>query len=332
MINHIDKKFFLLAVGSENIGKDSDVDIAVRCPVCGDSKTKKNSKRLHLYEKNGKTLCNCFNGNCDVQNNSVYTFLKNHYPNLLEQYKRENFFNTIQKATSENQNSDVFADIKIKDKTEITTVNIEGCFIDIRDFEATDAIEYVRKRGLNYDESNFGKWYYCKTDLKIDDIIYKTADSLVIPLYKENKIYGFYSRKLREKNFATYMHPANIGYKIWNWFNIKKDKKCYIFEAIFDSTSSGHLNIIAALGAKIPQERIDELSEPIFCLDNDRTGLLNSLEYAKKGYKVVIFPDNYKEKDYNELHLKNPELDIKKFIEDNTYSGIMAETIIKLKL
>ncbi len=54
MINQINKKYFLLAVSGTKIGKSSDVDIAVRCPVCGDSNKNKNSTRLHLFHKNNK--------------------------------------------------------------------------------------------------------------------------------------------------------------------------------------------------------------------------------------------------------------------------------------
>lgn len=336
MLNNLDIKYFKLAVGQENIGKESSLDINARCPVCGDSSKKKSSKRLHLYNKNNRTSVNCFNGNCEVQNKSVYGFIKEFFPSLLEQYKRENFQNNISKAILDGKQdtNDVFENIKTTNITKITTVNLEHCFHGLETEVSRDALKYIKLRGYDYNINNpeFGKWYYCKTDLKIDDIFYRTADSLVIPLYKDNKMYGFYSRKLREKNFATYMHQDNIGYKIFNWFNINKEVKTYIFEGIFDAISSGYSNIISALGAKIPQDRIDELQEPIFCLDNDRTGLINSLEYSKKGYGVVIFPDNIKEKDYNELHLNNPSLNIKEFIRENTFYGIMAEVRIKEKL
>ena len=72
MLSPIDIKYFKLAVG--NATKDSDTDIAVKCPICGDSKIHKNSKRLHLYQKNNITLVKCFNGGCEV-NNNMYNFL-----------------------------------------------------------------------------------------------------------------------------------------------------------------------------------------------------------------------------------------------------------------
>lgn len=327
MINSLDKKYFILAVGTSALGKDSDTDLTARCPVCGDSKTKKNSKRLHLYNKGDKTLCNCFNGDCTVQNQTVYRFLKENFPNLLENYKRENFHFTVNKLTD----SDSFSEIKVKNKTDLVTVPLEPLFIPLDSFESIEALDYIKKRGIEYNKK-FGNWYYCKTDLKIDDTIYKTADSIVIPLYIDGKIYGFYSRKIKEKNFATYMHEGNIGFKIWNWFGINKTLKTYIFEGIFDALSTGKENIIASMGAKIPDSRLSELEQPVFCLDNDKTGLLNSLEYAKRGYSVVIFPDRFKEKDYNDLVLNNPGLDINQFIFDNTFTGIMAEIRIKEKL
>ena len=86
------------------------------------------------------------------------------------------------------------------------------------------------------------------------------------------------------------------------------------------------------MGAKITQERLNELKKPIFVLDNDKTGILNSIEYAKKGYTVYIQPDIYKEKDFNELMLNHPELDMQKLICDNLYTGISAEIRLKAKL
>ena len=64
------------------------------------------------------------------------------------------------------------------------------------------------------------------------------------------------------------------------------------------------------MGAKIPEERLKELKKPIFVLDNDRTGILNSINYAERGYSVYVQPNEYKEKDMNELMLNYPNLNI----------------------
>lgn len=54
MISSINKKYFLTAVSGSRLGKQTDVDISVKCPICGDSSKNKNSTRLHLFHKNGK--------------------------------------------------------------------------------------------------------------------------------------------------------------------------------------------------------------------------------------------------------------------------------------
>ena len=64
-----------------------DLDIACRCPVCGDSRTRKNLKRLHLYQKGDVINVNCFNGDCSVKNMTPYRF--------FQDYKRK-FFDQIQ--------------------------------------------------------------------------------------------------------------------------------------------------------------------------------------------------------------------------------------------
>jgi DNA primase len=115
-------------------------------------------------------------------------------------------------------------------------------------------------------------------------------------------------------------------------FKINKNEPVYIFEGIFDAISSGLQNCIALMGAKIPEERLKELKYPVFVLDNDKTGLLNSLEYSKTGYNVFVQPDLYKEKDMNELYLNHKDINISEMIKNNLYSGIMAQIKIQQKM
>lgn len=325
MLSLTDIKFFKLAVGSENIGKETELDVNAKCPVCGDGK-KKNSKRLHLYDKNGTTLVNCFNGDCSVHSN-LWNFLKMYYPDLLDSYKRETFGETM-KSLSNPGSFGTFNSNKPKEEIKLETVPLEPYFSKIE--ENSEAVDYLKNRciDLNEIDKKFGQWYVGKQDLNIDGILYKVQDSIILPLYFENKIYGFYSRSIKQKNFVTYNHSKNIGYKIWNWFNIDKTAPVFIFEGIFDAISSGKKNIIALIGAKIPADRLKELTNPVFCLDNDKTGIENAKNYAKLGYNVYIQPNEIQGKDFNEIKKAYPNLNISNFINENIFKGIQA--LVKL--
>lgn len=76
-----------------------DLDIACRCPVCGDSRTRKNLKRLHLYQKGDVINVNCFNGDCSVKNMTPYRFFQDYNSRVFEQFKnfyKRKFFDHIQ--------------------------------------------------------------------------------------------------------------------------------------------------------------------------------------------------------------------------------------------
>lgn len=335
MIDRIDRKYFLKAVSGAYIGKDTTVDIAVQCPVCGDDAHKnKVFTRLHLYHKNGKDFIGCFNGNCPLnKNKTVYSFLRDHYPAILDQYKREKFGTRLKNLAAGNVSgaSDVFEKFKEPEKkASITYHDLTSYMKDI--IEVPEALEYIRSRGLKYNPNNYGKWYFGVQDLKIGKKIYRIKNSIVIPLWHNSKMYGFYSRSILNKDFSTYMPEQNVGLKIFNWFNVDHNEPVYIYEGIFDSISGSLLNSIALMGAKIPDERLAELKHPVFVLDNDRTGWINSLKYAQMGYLVYIQPHKYPEKDMNELMLEHPEIQVNELIMQNLYSGISAEMRLKEKL
>ena len=352
-LERIDVKYFKLAVGLERLGRETDNDIAARCPICGDSRNNKHTKRLHLYKKGEVTNVNCFNGDCSAQNKTVYGFLNDFFPNLLNSYKNERFQENMSQLTS--GDSDVFNEIlgiqpevetaeklnddwiksdivKSPEKTKKIVIPLDLRRYITKIEDVPSALEYIKNRGIDYDPKLFGSWFYGHQNLQIGETLYKVSDCIIIPLYNditdESSMYGFYARSIKNKDFYTFMQDINIGYKVWNLFNIDTEKEVYIFEGIFDAIASGKKNIIAMMGAKIPEERLKELKKPIFVLDNDRTGLKNSLEYADLGYSVYVQPGNYKEKDMNELMLNNPELDISTIINKNILNGIMARVKI----
>lgn len=329
MISNLDLKYFKLTVGQERIKHETDSDVSARCPICGDSKHSHSKARLHIYSKNDLTFVNCFNSGCPCQNKTVWSFLRDFYPDLFNQYKKER--NLLKIETAQNEETDVFKDIKTETtvkhdlvKHDLLTFDFSKYFKKIE--ESKEGMEYLKSRCIHPDKK-YGQWYFGTQNLEIGNKLYKFKDNIIIPLYVNNEMYGLYARNIYEKKFYTYMPEQNNGFKIWNWFGIDINRKVYVFEGIFDALSAiqcGLDNCIACMGAKIPDKRINELKDIVFCLDNDKTGLSNMLNYAKKGYSCFV--PSIDSKDMNECLKQGTN--VKELILNNTYTGILAQVKI----
>lgn len=344
MLNPTDILYFKMAIGQDRIKSETPTDISARCPICGDSKYSKNKARLHLYEKNGKTFVNCFN-ECSCVNKTVLTFLRDYYPNLYDGYKREvfkdqlNFIkksynDTIEKADKSVKKSlgSLLTESFDQDKTDtysfkpLITFELD-CFED----SPSEVRKYYNERGLDYKSDVFGKSFISRTKLIIDNKNYPLENFIIIPFYVDNKWYGFYSRSLTEHKFFTYMPEKNTGFKIWNLYNVNVNETVYVFEGIFDALSAfqnGIKNVIACCGATPPIDIIKSFKKVVFCLDNDKTGIVNSIKYLKEGYSVVNWQNKFK--DCNEMLKKG--VDIKNEIEYNTVHDILGVVRLQSKL
>ena len=338
MLSPIDIKYFKLAVG--NATKDSDTDIAVKCPICGDSKIHKNSKRLHLYQKNNITLVKCFNGGCEV-NNNMYNFLKLYYPDLLSSYKNEMYTQKIEKfkiVDSDLTKCDFLNSKSVSNNTNLAnglncdSLKSEASFKIFQINSFLDPIsgatkDFLKSRKIiNY--SAFGDFFSGKS-FTHNGKYYGISDFLVIPFYYKSNIYGFYSRSLTEKKFVTCC--LNEGYSIWNYFNVDLNSDLYIFEGILDALSFYELygikNIIALNTSKISEARLNEIKKPIFCLDNDSTGIKSMLNYVKNpNVKVITYPKDLECKDFNDILLKCP--DFKPRFESGIKAFLKLKTLI----
>jgi len=332
-LDYTDIKYFELAVG-DNIGKKTETDIASKCIICGDSHNNNNKKRLHLYIKEtyDNAAIKCFN--CDYTSN-MYGFLKDVRPDLYTNYIKEKKGDSFQKLKNEKEGNSVLDKnfMKPKKNTPSEIFKMPPEFIKIYSGDEKFR-KYVDTRNINYDDM------YC-----VDQIItlrgkdIALMNMLVIPLWfdkSQNELYGFQCRSIVEKFFYTYIPDLNQGFKVWNWFNINKSLPTYIFESYFDARSSGipENQICAALGADLNNERINELSEPIFCFDNqnvDKTSKNKSIKLLEQGKKVFVWPDT-KLKDFNSILTKGaPKEKIMNMILSGVKSGIAGLIPLKLK-
>lgn len=321
MIDVIDIKYFKQAVNGPY--NESKVDIAAKCPICGDSKYKTNVKRLHLYERSGVTLVHCFNGDCNLNTQtSLGNFLKIYNPELYFNYKQEKFKNILYEKKEPEFNFDYkmnikdIKDIKTKDmpqeNIEIKTFDILN-FLSNKDADLNPITNYLINRGFNADSLKMLNYYVGKTNFTFNGRYFKIKDYLVIPFIFNNKVYGFYSRSIIEKNFINF--SANPSLNIWNLFNVDLEKPVLIFEAILDAVSFSQIynfkNVVALNTNNISSEVLKLIKKPVFCFDNDNAGITKMIDYTKfENAKFLIYPD-IKYKDFNEMLLNNFKMDLK---------------------
>lgn len=182
-----------------------------------------------------------------------------------------------------------------------------------------EAVEYIEKRGLSVGDN----WLFSRDKfINIFDKAYYVKNFIFIPIFQYKKLKGFYTRSIEEKRFSTIIFPK--GEKYWASETLDPTQTVYVFEGIFDAMSSGYENVIAMLSADLPESLLSELKDPVFCFDNDETGVRKAIKYNKMGYKTFVWREDIKEKDMNERLLSTSLEENKKLIAENIYSGLEA--------
>lgn len=273
MISQTDKEFFKLAIPGPY--KESDLDIAAKCPICGDSKHKRSSKRLHLFHKENKTAVRCFNGGCEAENpSSLFYFFKRFYPDIFEQYKRETYRHKIETEIKPQMNFEMSLDdfgtddAQISENMQIST-RVEICETSelaqnvnygYQNFLVTltqnisslneKTKQFLLSRGLNAEklQNVFGKFYSGTSNFMFEGKNFSIRNTLFIPILGRsgnttrvenpgsNEIVGFYARDINEKRFVNH-NRLKGPFTPWNFNRVDLSKRVFIFEAILDALS-----------------------------------------------------------------------------------------------
>jgi len=316
MLNPINIKYFKMIV--PEIGKETSMDINAKCIVCGDSIDNPNKKRMHLYTKtsyDGDQVA-CFNCGYSARPEK---FIKDYGSQYYNAYRSEmgyskikNLKKTIIRSTN-------------KDNSEVEYINFLS--ESIKEAETSpECIDYLAKRNLYLNDFN-SSCYIATDNVVLDGKTVNLKDFIIIPLVKDSKYYGFYSRNIKTKIFYTYLPDNNKGYKVYNWFNIDKKKPVFVFESIMDQVSTNLKNSISALGSDLSPERLKELNDVIFVMDNDSTGKKKALKYISMGYKAIIYPKEIKEKDCNEMLRTKTKEEITEMLLKNVKGGITGKIL-----
>ena len=285
-----------------------------RCPICGDSQKHKNKARGYFYQVKTNTNFKCHNCGASL---SLNNFLKQIDSTLHKQYTLEKFKDGF---TGKNF---VVEEPKFDFKKPVF-----GKKIDLpKASEVSVAREYLEKRKLDptkfYFASKFKKWV--NTQKKTFDNIKKDESRIIIPMYDtECNLIGIQGRALGP-NFVKYITIMinDDAPKIYGLDKVNETKPIYIIEGPFDSTLVE--NSVAMCGSDI-DIRTFGWGSYIWVYDNEprnREIVKRISKSIDRGEKVVIWPNDIKEKDINDMVIAGH--DVQSLVELNTYQGLEAQ-------
>lgn len=303
--------------------------INCRCSVCGDSESNKGKRRAYILKNNpkrdGEWIYYCHNDDCRANGGiKVSTWLKNWFPGLYHDYKREAFL-----LKKENKEYTTYKD-NIVEEPEIYN-------------ESDDTKHFVpilKGSGRIFEKAKT----YC-IERKIPTAIWNTwyvslggryEGRLIIPfLDKTGKIYYYQARTLIGQDPKYLNRKMENGEKgIYNIYHVDSSKEVMVVEGPIDSLFLD--NSIATLGVKFTDKVKTELDKIrcYYILDNDAAGY----KVAKKFLEDEKYVFNWKRflkdehitvpvKDVNDYILVSGKThlsfeDLKKYFTNNVYDKV----------
>ena len=283
-----------------------------RCPICGDSQKNKSKTRGYLYAVKADMNFRCHNCGASM---TLSNFIKKVDPNLHKQYVFERFKDgKTGRGTVVEEPKFNFEAPQFKPKLDLPKAS-----------ENPIAKRYLEKRKLNPD-----KFYYTDKFKAWSNSHKKTFDDLtydepriIIPLFYQNTLVGFQGRSLgpSKVKYITVMINDDAP-KIYGLDTIRKSSPVFVTEGPIDSTFLR--NSIAMCGADGDVGKWG-VSTPVWVYDNEpRSKEITSRisNTIAKGESVVIWPNQIKEKDINDMVLAGH--DVQSIVESNIYKGLEA--------
>lgn len=283
-----------------------------RCPICGDSQKNKSKTRGYLYAVKADVNFRCHNCGASM---TLSNFIKKIDPVIHKQYVFERFKDgKTGRGTVVEEPKFNFEVPKFKPKIDLPLAS-----------ENAIAKEYLEKRKLDptkfYYADKFRAW--SNSHKKTFDNVTYDEPRIIIPLFYQNTLVGFQGRSLgpSKVKYITVMINDDAP-KIYGLDNIRRDAPVFVTEGPFDSTFL--LNSIAMCGADGDVGKWG-VSTPVWIYDNEPrskeiTSRISST--IARGESVVIWPNNIKEKDINDMIMSGHN--VQSIVESNIYNGLEA--------
>lgn len=330
MSSFIDYKYInLVSPQLQKFSKKNNNTYNFRCPYCGDSKKHQNKARGYFFKKKNDFVFKCHN--CGV-GRTFTNFLKDNDSGLYDQYLLERYKEGLTGKGSQTPNPTFnFQEPKFFNKNENSEIVKKWDLPTIESLNTTHpAKQYLLNRKIP--EIYFSNFYYTE-DFNAWENNQNTIKEprIILPLVSEDgNVFGYQARSLNKNSNLRYITTIlDKQYpKLFGLDRINKNENIYVTEGPFDSLFLS--NGLAMCGADVILDRVS-YPHRTFVYDNEPRNKQIVQRYEKcidKGESIVIWPDNIKQKDVNDMILAGH--DVQSVVECNTYKGLEAK--VKLNL
>jgi len=315
---HLDRKYISLVSLRLDKFKKQETTYNFRCPYCGDSQKNKNRARGYFFQKKGSYIFKCHN--CGV-GRTLPNFLKDHDAKLYGEYVLEAY----REGSTGKGTKIPLPEFKFEKPR--FQKNIFSDLQKISDLNKS----HVARRILEARKLPPELFYFCpkfkewtnKHKQVFKDTRYDES-RIIIPLRDKEGIFGYQGRSIYPQSQIRYITVMldESKTKLYGMDTVNENETIYITEGPFDS----HFltNAIAMCGSDVDYRSIP-YRDRIFVFDNEPRNkeIVNRIEKAiENGDKVVIFPNDIKEKDLNDMVLAGH--DVQSMVESNTYQKLQA--------
>lgn len=323
-----------------------------RCPVCGDSHTRKHLTRGWIYEgttgqTRGVLLFNCFNCNNDGRGAVPFgIFLKEHFPIEYKRYLYDTFSTERKQSRSEREpemfkgNTTMFHKEPVAKSVDVLKDNELYCSIaDLPDNHPVK--KYVRNRRIPEEKHHLLGFTLCwkefantlKPESFTERSLYYDHPRLVIPIYTKDGLVAFQGRALSKEHTPRYqtIKIDDEFNKLYGLERVDESSLVIYVEGPIDSLFLD--NGLAMAGGSVSPALAPFANNRAWALDNeprakDTIGRMVSLIDA--GEPIVLWdklPNKLSVyKDINDMIMKggaSPRF-INRYINQNVVKGLMA--------
>ena len=327
-MSYIDQKYINLCTSRvEKFKKVRDNLWNFRCPICGDSKKHKNKARGFVYRKKASFFYKCHNCGVGLTFNN---FLKHIDRGLYTEYRVEKYKEGETQGNTPIPDKSPFKFEAPKfDKSMNKHLDNLSKFSDLK--EDHPALSYVKNRKIP--KEHWDKLYLADKFYEWSNSIFPEKfksinidyPRLVIPFFdKSGEIFAYQGRAFgkEEPRYIT-LKIVSEKEKIYGLERINYDSHVYVVEGPLDSLFMD--NCIAVAGADLNLLELSPNSTTVI-YDNEprnKHTVERMFKSVDKNYHVVVWPQDLKQKDINDMYLSGIE-DVKSFIDEHSYQGLEA--------